>query len=49
MKNIFYNAFKDYTININTLLRYAQRRGKKSEIEQYIFENTNFKKVIKHD
>ena len=49
MKNIFYNAFKDYTININTLLRYAQRRGKKSEIEQYIFENTNFKKAIKHD
>ena len=49
MKNIFYNAFNDYTININTLLRYAQRRGKKSEIEQYIIENTNFKRVIKHD
>ena len=49
MKNIFYNAFNNYTININTLLRYAQRRGKKYEIEQYIIENTNFKKAIKND
>lgn len=44
MDNIYFNAFKEYTINITTLLRYAQRRGKKNEIEQYIFNNTSLKK-----
>ena len=36
MKNIFKQAFVKYSININKLLRYASRRGKKEEINKYI-------------
>jgi hypothetical protein len=34
--NIFNSAFKHYTINHNTLLRYAARRGKREKIEEII-------------
>ncbi|WP_353845296.1 DUF6577 family protein [Candidatus Brachybacter algidus] len=33
---IFKEAFKKYTINKNKLFRYASRRGKREDIEQYI-------------
>ncbi|MDZ7772227.1 MAG: DUF6577 family protein [Balneolaceae bacterium] len=33
---IFKNAFSKYTINQNTLLRYARRRGKRNELANYL-------------
>lgn len=36
LKHIFKNAFEKYTVNINKLLRYANRRGAKKEIEDYV-------------
>ncbi len=36
MRIIYSEAFNKYTINSNRLLRYASRRGKKEEIEEYI-------------
>ncbi len=33
---IFSNAFNKYTVNLSTLYRYAERRGKRIEIENYI-------------
>ena len=36
MRYIFTNAMEKYTLNMSTLKRYAYRRGKKEEIEQYI-------------
>ncbi len=36
MKRIFSSAFKKYIVNKSKLLRYANRRGKKDEIENYI-------------
>ncbi len=33
---IFSNAFTKYTVNLSTLYRYAERRGKRIEIENYI-------------
>ena len=33
---IYTEAFEKYTINNNKLLRYASRRGKKEEIQEYI-------------
>lgn len=36
MRNIFVTAMQKYTVNISTLKRYAFRRGKQEELEQYI-------------
>lgn len=36
MKNIFLTAMEKYIVNTSTLNRYAYRRGKKEELEQYI-------------
>lgn len=35
---IFMNAFNDYTLNQNKLLRYAQRRGRRDDIKEYLNE-----------
>lgn len=36
MRMIFKNAFDKYTINQNKMLRYADRRSKKEELNQYV-------------
>jgi len=36
MKTIYKNAFSKYSINENKLLRYANRRGKKEEVKDYL-------------
>lgn len=36
MLNIFENAWKKYTVNINRLLRYAKRRNKEKEIKNIL-------------
>lgn len=36
MRNIFITAMEKYTVNMSTLKRYAYRRGKKEELEQYL-------------
>jgi len=41
---LFMHAFEKYTINRDRLLRYAGRRGKKSEIEKFINELDTDKK-----
>jgi hypothetical protein len=35
---IFKNAFNDYTLNQNKILRYAQRRGRRDDIKEYLDE-----------
>jgi hypothetical protein len=39
--NIFKNAVEKYTVNSDKLLRYANRRGKKEEIQKIMEQNTN--------
>ena len=41
MRRIFKHAFLKYQINESTLLRYAARRGKKHEIEQFIKDSND--------
>lgn len=36
LKHIFENAFENYTINENTLLRYASRKEKRDEMELFL-------------
>jgi hypothetical protein len=36
MRTIFKNAFDKYTINQSKMLRYADRRGKKNEINNFV-------------
>lgn len=36
MKTIFTSAYNKYTINENKLLRYANRRGKKEQLQKYL-------------
>ena len=36
MKTIFTEALNKYTINENKLLRYANRRGKKEQLQKYL-------------
>lgn len=36
MRTIFKNAFDKYTINQNKMLRYADRRSKKQELNQFV-------------
>ena len=47
MKTIFTNAYNKYAINENKLLRYANRRGKKKQIINYL-ELINGSKRTKH-
>ncbi len=43
MDHIWRNALEKYTINSSTLLRYAARRGRKSEVEHYMQQITEYK------
>ncbi len=36
LSNIYCGAFERYTVNLNKLLRYARRRGKQNEIQNYL-------------
>ncbi|MFP5082161.1 DUF6577 family protein [Pedobacter sp. JCM 36344] len=38
IRSIFYNAYSKYTVNENKLLRYASRKGRKAELENYLKE-----------
>ena len=38
MKQIFIEVFEKYTINESKMLRYASRRRKKEELDQYLTE-----------
>lgn len=38
MKKIYKNAFSKYSINESKLLRYANRRGKKEELKDYLLQ-----------
>lgn len=42
MNNIYTNALNSYTVSINKLLRYAQRRGRRKNIENYIKRTSNY-------
>ena len=39
VKTVFEKAFRKYNINQTTLLAYAERRGKKKEIKNFLIEN----------
>lgn len=39
MKNIFYEIFNKYTINLTTLYRYAKNRGIKDKIETFLIND----------
>lgn len=41
LRTIFKNAFEKYTINQSKMLRYADRRGKKEELNQYVKSVSN--------
>lgn len=43
MQTIFRNAFDNYTINENKMLRYADRRRKKVALLNYIHKISNFR------
>lgn len=38
LRAIYKNAYYKYTINDNKLMRYADRKGRKSELQRYILE-----------
>ncbi|MDK2945017.1 MAG: hypothetical protein PWQ24_1732 [Mesotoga sp.] len=40
MDRVFRNAFDTYALNIDTILRYAARRGKRQEMVEYIRYNS---------
>lgn len=40
---IFKEAFEKYTVNENTMLRYANRRGKKDEFDEYLNKVSKFR------
>ena len=40
---IFEEAFEKYTINENTMLRYANRRGKKKDLNEYLDTVSKFR------
>ncbi len=46
MKNIFNEVFNKYTVNVNRILRYADRRRKKSDIIKYLKTVTNFRQQL---
>jgi hypothetical protein len=43
MQTIFRNAFENYTINENKMLRYADRRRKKEAFLAFLHKNSNFR------
>jgi hypothetical protein len=43
MQTIFRNAFENYTINENKMLRYADRRRKKEQFLHYLHKIPNFR------
>ncbi len=46
MKNIFNEVFNKYTVNVNRILRYADRRRKKSDIINYLKTVSNFRQQL---
>jgi len=40
MDRVFRNAFDTYALNVDTIIRYAARRGKRQEMAEYIGYNT---------
>jgi len=36
MERVFRNAFDTYALNVDTILRYAARRGKRQEMIEYL-------------
>ncbi len=46
MKNIFNEVFNKYTVNVNRILRYADRRRKKSAIIKYLKTVSNFRQQL---
>ena len=40
MDRVFRNAFDTYVLNVDTIIRYAARRGKRQEMAEYIGYNT---------
>jgi hypothetical protein len=40
MDSVFRNAFDTYALNVDTIIRYAARRGKRQEMAEYIGYNT---------
>lgn len=42
MDNIWLHAIENYTINQNTLFRYADRRGRKVEVHQYFLQLSKY-------
>lgn len=47
MTIIYNNIFSSYTINLNKLLRYDTRRGKKEAILQHLITKANFRHIYK--
>jgi len=46
MRTIFKEALSKYSINLNRLLRYADRRGKKEIIKNYLNSTTNLRQQL---
>jgi len=42
LENIYVNALESYTIDFSRLLNYAKRRGKETEVKDFIEENLNY-------
>jgi hypothetical protein len=40
MDRVFRNAFDTYALNVDTILRYTARRGKRQEMVEYIRYNS---------
>lgn len=46
MNQIFYEAFEKYTISESKMLRYASRRRKKKELDNYLNETSKYRQHI---
>jgi hypothetical protein len=46
MNQIFYEAFEKYTISESKMLRYASRRRKKNELDNYLNETSKYRQHI---
>jgi hypothetical protein len=48
MDRVFRNAFNTYALNVNTIIRYATRRGKRQEMADYLTSKklTGYREVL---
>jgi len=48
MDRVFRNAFNTYSLNVNTIIRYATRRGKRQEMADYLTSKklTGYREVL---